>query len=56
VAATGLAVVDVAHWASEWPWLTVAAHRLRDDVQRRSGMSLQVAVSARVTDPWRLHA
>jgi dinuclear metal center YbgI/SA1388 family protein len=46
-----LALVDAAHWATEWPWLPVAAGLLR---QRFGG--LDVAVSTAVTDPWTLHA
>ncbi|CAM3476103.1 Nif3-like dinuclear metal center hexameric protein [Occultella aeris] len=41
-----LALIDVAHWASEWPWLPVAAADLAAD----TGLSTQV--STRVTDPW----
>ncbi len=46
-----LALVDAAHWATEWPWLPVAAELLR----RRFG-EVEVAVSTAVTDPWTLHA
>jgi hypothetical protein len=28
--ADGPALVDVAHWASEWPWLTDAERLLKD--------------------------
>ncbi len=45
-----LPVVDVAHWASEWPWCA--------DVAARLGAALPdvtVDVSTRVTDPWELH-
>ncbi|WP_369137506.1 Nif3-like dinuclear metal center hexameric protein [Modestobacter versicolor] len=45
---TGPALVDVAHFASEWPWLPVAADLLHRDLAGR----VQVAVSARPTDPW----
>ena len=48
----GLALVDAAHWATEWPWLPVAAELLR----RRFGGTIEVAVSTVVTDPWTLHA
>ena len=41
-------LVDVAHWASEWPWLPVAA----DLLTARFGAELAVAVSSRRTDPW----
>ncbi len=48
----GPAVCDVAHFASEWPWLPVAAETLRGDL---SG-GVEVAVSHRRTDPWTWHA
>jgi hypothetical protein len=38
----------VAHFASEWPWLPVAADLLHRDL----GARVQVSVSARPTDPW----
>jgi dinuclear metal center YbgI/SA1388 family protein len=44
----GCAVVDVAHWASEWPWCPQTAERL-------SGLGLQAHVSELVTDPWTGH-
>jgi dinuclear metal center YbgI/SA1388 family protein len=54
VAETGIALIDVAHWASEWPWLERAAARLVDGL-RAQGRTVATAVSGRVTDPWRLH-
>ena len=43
------AIIDVAHWAGEWPWLEQAAQLLRVDL----GVStVDVAVSTRCTDPW----
>ena len=50
--AGGPALVDVAHWASEWPWLPRAADLLRRDL----GARVVVAVSAVRTDPWTAHA
>jgi putative NIF3 family GTP cyclohydrolase 1 type 2 len=50
----GCAIVDVAHWASEWLWLPQAAAVLRDDVAAL-GATVDVMVSTRVTDPWTLH-
>ncbi|MGY1804904.1 Nif3-like dinuclear metal center hexameric protein [Blastococcus sp. SYSU D00922] len=47
----GPALCDVAHYASEWPWLPVAAARLADDL----GGRVEVAVSRRRTDPWTHH-
>ncbi|RBY79363.1 Nif3-like dinuclear metal center hexameric protein [Blastococcus sp. TF02-09] len=46
----GPALCDVAHFASEWPWLPVAAAALRDDLAG----AVEVAVSRRRTDPWSL--
>ena len=46
--ASDVALVDVAHWASEFPWCTQAADLLR----RHFGESLPVRVSAIRTDPW----
>ncbi|ACV79607.1 Nif3-like dinuclear metal center hexameric protein [Nakamurella multipartita] len=45
------AVVDVAHWAGEWPWLPVAA-----DLLRAAHPELTVTVSTTRTDPWTVHA
>lgn len=50
----GCAIVDVAHWASEWPWLPVAADALRTDLAER-GSTVDVHVSTVPTDPWTLH-
>jgi dinuclear metal center YbgI/SA1388 family protein len=46
--ASDVALVDVAHWASEFPWCAQAAELLRG----RFGESLPVRVSAVRTDPW----
>ena len=47
----GPALCDVAHFASEWPWLPVAADLLRRDLSD----GVEVAVSRRRTDPWTWH-
>jgi dinuclear metal center YbgI/SA1388 family protein len=44
----GPALVDVAHYASEWPWLAVAASLL-------AGGTVETRVSTIVTDPWTAH-
>jgi putative NIF3 family GTP cyclohydrolase 1 type 2 len=44
------ALVDVAHWASEWPWCEQAAGVVRVAL----GGSVEVRVSRRRTDPWTL--
>ena len=46
----GLALLDAAHWATEWPWLPVAAARLSADT------GLACDVSSLVTDPFSLHS
>ena len=50
----GCALIDAAHWATEWPWLPVAARTLRDDLAA-SGSTVDVHVSTIVTDPWTAH-
>ena len=45
----GLALLDAAHWATEWPWLAQAARQLGDAI------GVDTAVSTIVTDPWTLH-
>jgi dinuclear metal center YbgI/SA1388 family protein len=47
----GPALVDVAHYASEWPWLPGAADLLGRDL----GGRVAVAVSRVRTDPWTAH-
>jgi dinuclear metal center YbgI/SA1388 family protein len=47
----GPALCDVAHYASEWPWLPVAADLLHSDL----GARVHVAVSSCRTDPWTWH-
>ena len=42
----GLALVDAAHWATEWPWLQQAARRLS------AATTVETVVSTLVTDPW----
>jgi dinuclear metal center YbgI/SA1388 family protein len=45
-----LGLVDVAHWASEYPWCSQAASLLR----MHFGASLNVAVCPLRTDPWNI--
>ncbi|MEZ0091755.1 Nif3-like dinuclear metal center hexameric protein [Streptacidiphilus sp. EB129] len=52
---SGLALVDAAHWATEWPWLRGAERELLAAAEKR-GWSLETRVSHQVTDPWTLHA
>jgi dinuclear metal center YbgI/SA1388 family protein len=49
------ALVDVSHWASEWPWLGEAARRL-DDELARAGTTVETRASAIPTDPWTVQA
>jgi dinuclear metal center YbgI/SA1388 family protein len=52
--AGGVAVVDVAHAASEWPWVPAYAALLRADLLA-AGYDVDVQYSALVTDPWTFH-
>ena len=45
-----VALVDVAHWASEFPWCAQAADLLRSHF----GTSLPVTVCDVRTDPWNI--
>ncbi|WP_069811676.1 Nif3-like dinuclear metal center hexameric protein [Streptomyces sp. TP-A0874] len=51
----GPALVDAAHWATEWPWVEQAAAQL-DEISDRHGWGLRTHVSRTVTDPWTAHA
>ncbi|MFE4666766.1 Nif3-like dinuclear metal center hexameric protein [Streptomyces sp. NPDC056716] len=51
---TPLALLDAAHWATEWPWCELAAAQL-DQLSDRHGWDLRVHVSRTVTDPWTDH-
>lgn len=50
-----MALLDVTHWASEWPWLAGAADALRGDLGA-DGATVSTSVSSIVTDPWTQHA
>ncbi|MFE5398156.1 Nif3-like dinuclear metal center hexameric protein [Streptomyces sp. NPDC056568] len=50
-----LALLDAAHWATEWPWCELGAAQL-DEISDRHGWDLRVHVSKTVTDPWTAHA
>lgn len=47
-----VALVDVAHWASEYPWCSQAAGLLRDQF----GPALPVSVCGLRTDPWNIES
>ncbi|SCK41076.1 Nif3-like dinuclear metal center hexameric protein [Streptomyces sp. WMMB 322] len=50
-----LALLDAAHFATEWPWCEQAAAQL-DEVSDRHGWGLRTHVSRTVTDPWTAQA
>jgi dinuclear metal center YbgI/SA1388 family protein len=52
--AGGPALVDVSHWASEWPWLGVAAALLAAELSA-AGSTVETRVSTTPSDPWTLH-
>ena len=58
--AGGPALVNVSHWASEWPWLAQAAQLLADDLAEGyasdGGLSLTLRISDLCTDPWTILA
>lgn len=47
-----IALIDAAHWATEWPWLPQAA----DQLKAALADTVETSVSAIVTDPWTVHA
>lgn len=49
----GCALIDVAHWASEWPWLEQAAAVLVAGLAER-GDTVEAVISTTPTDPWSL--
>ncbi|WP_377271792.1 Nif3-like dinuclear metal center hexameric protein [Peterkaempfera sp. SMS 1(5)a] len=53
--AAPVALVDAAHWATEWPWLAQAERDLATAAGKR-GWALETRVSRLVTDPWTAHA
>ncbi|HEX8498364.1 MAG TPA: Nif3-like dinuclear metal center hexameric protein [Actinomycetales bacterium] len=53
-------LVDVAHWASEWPWLAGGASRLESALSTASSRggaptTVELRVSTTRTDPWTAH-
>ncbi|MYT70799.1 MULTISPECIES: Nif3-like dinuclear metal center hexameric protein [unclassified Streptomyces] len=52
---SSLALLDAAHWATEWPWCELAASQL-EQISDREGWGLRVHVSRTPTDPWTAHA
>jgi len=50
-ARSSMAVVDPGHFASEWPWLPIAAEHLVSAMARH-GWDVDARVSTLLTDPW----
>lgn len=53
-------LIDVAHWASEWPWLAGGASRLESALSEAPGRTggpstVELRVSTINTDPWTAH-
>jgi putative NIF3 family GTP cyclohydrolase 1 type 2 len=59
-------LVDVAHWASEWPWLADCEQAIRSALaiasaasapsrSSQQGSTVETRVSTARTDPWTLH-
>lgn len=49
--AGGPALIDAAHWATEWPWLDDAATRIASGLRAR-GITVETRLSETVTDAW----
>ncbi|MBG0830749.1 Nif3-like dinuclear metal center hexameric protein [Planomonospora sp. ID67723] len=47
----GPALIDAAHWATEWPWLAEAARLLASGLAS-GGINVETRVSETVTDAW----
>ena len=52
--AGGCAVIDTAHWASEFPWCEQAAEIVADSLHE-AGTPVSTAVLDIRTDPWTIH-
>ena len=50
----GCPVIDIAHWAGEWPWLAFAAEAIATGLAQR-GITVETAISDIPTDPWTAH-
>lgn len=47
-------LVDVSHWAAEWPWLAGCESRLLSGLGERAS-TVETRVSTTRTDPWTMH-
>ena len=50
----GCALIDIAHWAGEWPWLALAGDVLAQGLAQR-GTTVDIRMSELPTDPWTAH-
>ncbi len=58
IAEGGCALIDVAHWASEWPWCPQVAELLGQALDAEllgAADSVEIHVSQLPTDPWTAH-
>jgi putative NIF3 family GTP cyclohydrolase 1 type 2 len=55
VDALGIGLIDAAHWATEAPWLDLAADLLTTDLAA-VGTNVDATVSRIVTDPFGIHS
>jgi dinuclear metal center YbgI/SA1388 family protein len=51
-----IALIDAAHWATEWPWLQAAADAVNTAMAGSTTDTVETTVSTTVTDPWTAHA
>jgi dinuclear metal center YbgI/SA1388 family protein len=47
-------LIDVTHWASEWPWLAGCESRMLSALAEQ-GSTVETRISSTRTDPWTLH-
>lgn len=50
----GCPVIDIAHWAGEWPWLALAGEAIAGGLAQR-GITVEIEISRTPTDPWTAH-
>ena len=52
----GVALLDAAHWATEWPWLTDAARRLEQVAGAQENGGVDPRIPTLATDAWTFNA